>query len=241
MESMRVWALAAIALGCGLLLDALGIVDLSIGRLIIVYWPVLLVMWGVQKAARVSHLIQMGRTVPVRAKVGPIALMALGVLLVARNLGWLGEGNVSFWRLGTAFLLIYLGIALLGDRPKGKQVISSFAGEVYYGESPFALDDTLYTMMAGELRLDLTQAIVPNREVVLEFSLGAGEIEVLVPTDLAVSVHAHTGVGDLTIFDIQASGISRDIVWTSPDYAAATRRVKMSVEIKMGDVVIRHV
>ena len=53
---------------------------------------------------------------------------------------------------------------------------------------------------------------MPNREVVLEFSLGAGEIEVLVPTHLAVSVHAHTGVGDLTIFDIQASGISRGLL-----------------------------
>jgi len=64
---------------------------------------------------------------------------------------------------------------------------------------------------------------------------------VLVPTDLPVSVQAHTGVGDLTIFDVQASGISRDIAWTSPDYAQATRRVKMFLEIKVGDVVIRHV
>ncbi|NLJ69790.1 MAG: cell wall-active antibiotics response protein [Firmicutes bacterium] len=241
MEGMRIWAIIAIALGCGLLLDALGMVELSFGRLIVIYWPALLVVWGAQKAARVMRNTRMGRRASIRSKIGPVLLMSLGVLLVAHNLGWLSRADFSFWRLGTAFLLIYLGVGWLDSRPKDKQVISSLVGELHYGESPFPLDDTWYDLKAGELRLDLTQAVVPNREVLLDFTLGTGEIEVLVPTDLPVSVQAHTGVGDLTIFDVQASGISRDIAWTSPDYAQATRRVKMFLEIKVGDVVIRHV
>jgi len=239
-ESKRVWALAAIALGCALLFDALGFVDVSFSRLLAVYWPILLVVWGVQKAARVARIIRQGRTVPAKAKVGPLTVIVLGALVLARNLGWLGEGTVSLWKLAAAFLLIYFGVGLLEGRPKDREVISSLLGELHYGQNPFALSDTCYTMAVGDLHLDLTQAIVPNREVVLELNLGAGSIEILVPRDLAVAVHAHTSAGELTIFDVQASGISRDIVWTSPDYDTATRRVKMFVEVKVGDVVIRH-
>ena len=84
--------------------------------------------------------------------------------------------------MGWALLLIYVGVSLLDFRG-GDQVVSTYLGDLSYGDKPFELNDTRFETMLGGIRLDLSQAMMAKDEVTLEFVSGLGGVEILVPRD----------------------------------------------------------
>lgn len=70
--------------------------------------------------------------------------------------------------------------------------------------------DDVYDMGFGSITIDLTQLVLTSPET-LKFDLGAGEITVIVPADMAVSVEASASLGEVTVFGRSDSGFSPQV------------------------------
>jgi hypothetical protein len=89
---------------------------------------------------------------------------------------------------------------------------------------------------AAELTIDLTELSAADFDdldetVELDVDVDAGQVEVLVPDDLEVSVDAHAGVGQVAVFGRTASGIGNDLVSTVED-----ADLDLTVDLGVGEV-----
>lgn len=71
-----------------------------------------------------------------------------------------------------------------------------------------------YRQSIGKLRLDLSDVAFPQETTKVHASIGVGNLEVIVPRDAIVQVHATVGAGDATIFGVHDNGwkVNRDVI-----------------------------
>lgn len=88
----------------------------------------------------------------------------------------------------------------------------------------------------GSVSVDLTRARIPDGDSDLAISMGMGSVEVLLPADLAVSVAARVGLGEVTLLGREESGTYRVVTFVSDNLAAAPKRLHLQVQVGMGEV-----
>lgn len=153
-----------------------------------------------------------------------LILIALGGLAVARTLGLdvppiafpavvlagSGIGLLVATRYGRARGLIALGIvSLLAIGPTA--VATEFEGRWVADDTPIrpTLPDLApeYRYRVGEVTLDLTAIDFTGRSAATRVSLGAGEVRVVVPENVDVTVRATLRAGELEILGLRADGL----------------------------------
>lgn len=234
-------------------LYALGLVRPDAGRALALYWPVLVALWGALGA--------LDRVVARRApSVGSLLLVAAGIALLARNAGWIG---VDAWSLVGAAVAVALGLAIafggramvIVDEGWGafgrsgrwwhrRRGGTAWVGSTHIraeGEGPWELDDRVYRQAVGDLRLDLSRARLREGETRLVVEGGVGEILVLVPAEMPVHLAARVQVGEIRLFDLEASGFERFLEYESEGYAAAPRRLRIDLSMRLGDIAVERV
>ena len=93
----------------------------------------------------------------------------------------------------------------------------------------------------GEIKLDLTEATIPEGEHKLTIQGLIGEIEVLVPRHVGVSAWGRVNTaGSVKVLGQQADGISRSLEASSPDFDSAPRKVKIEASLMVGEVSIEY-
>ncbi len=171
--------------------------------------------------------------------------LALGGILALHNLGVLALRENNGWGVAWALLLVVLGIAMMtrgGARRSWRREHGHghSAGDVRIGESPFDLKDAAYDIGVGRLTVDLTRATIAPGEATARAHTGVGSLQVLLPEGLAVDINAAVGIGDLQVLERTAQGFGRELRVTSPDYARAERRVRLDLDVGIGEVVVRR-
>jgi predicted membrane protein len=96
------------------------------------------------------------------------------------------------------------------------------------------LDDR-YDVGIGALRLDLSDLTL-TRSADVSASVGTGELVVMLPPDVPVSVEAGAGAGDLEVVGQSADGMSETLSYTSSDYADATVRLTLDLDVAAGRI-----
>ena len=98
-----------------------------------------------------------------------------------------------------------------------------------------------YSWPAGNATVDLTGTDVSPGALV-QASLGAGDLIVLVPPDLAVSVRAHVGIGSIVLPDGQRSdGIGRTLNTSYPAVTTPARgTVTLQLDLGVGTLEVRR-
>ena len=94
--------------------------------------------------------------------------------------------------------------------------------------------------LIGDIRLDLSQIHLEDGETPFELNALIGDITVLVPADLPVSVVAEVTVGDIRIFRQSADGIGRRLTYETPGYDTATRKVRIMAHLLIGDITVQQ-
>jgi predicted membrane protein len=85
------------------------------------------------------------------------------------------------------------------------------------------------------LILDLSELDL-NDERRVRVSLGAGNLNVIVPRNLAVTIDAEGGAGEIVLFGEKTDGVALDRSFTSPDYADADARLELELEVGAGAI-----
>ncbi|WP_332631160.1 cell wall-active antibiotics response protein LiaF [Halalkalibacter flavus] len=117
----------------------------------------------------------------------------------------------------------------------------SLIGEIHYLGEAFELNDLTIWNGIGEVRIDLSKAIIPEGETVIVVQTLIGEIDFYVPEDLAVAIQATSTIGEVSLFHESHSGINQQLSIATKDYKQAQRRVKLILSTFVGEVKVRAV
>lgn len=162
--------------------------------------------------------------------------------------------KINIFGLIIAILFIYFGYRLLKKNEEDNRervhndavfqteeanVKKSFIGEVHYTER-FELKDFSIQQAIGDVKIDLTKALVHEGETVIIVNGWVGSIDIYVPYDLPVFIDASVFFGELEIFDKHETGMNRHITTKSTQYDEAAKKVKIILSLFIGDIDVRH-
>jgi lia operon protein LiaF len=157
-------------------------------------------------------------------------------------------------------ILIYVGYSLLSShqRPavlhpefkeaeKGKCVIQSqpflknmLIGNYRIANSIYELHDINIRYGLGDVKIDLTTAMIPEGETVIIIHGLVGNIHLYVPYDIEVSLNHSVIVGNISMLGHEEQGFNKNTLLTTEAYAVAPRRIKIITSLLVGDTEVRY-
>jgi hypothetical protein len=92
-----------------------------------------------------------------------------------------------------------------------------------------------YRLGAGSLNVDLSSAQFPARDQTVDFSLGLGQLSIVVPADATVNVDAHCGLGQVDLF---SRNVGSSVQGTYPPTkgAAGAHELTLVAHVGMGSI-----
>lgn len=232
-----------LAWGVILALHGLGLARTEVGQLAQLYWPLPIIAWAL--VGLVYRLVTGSGGGLVYLLV---LLLAVLVELSALHIGHFDAGTI-FW----AIVVIAFAFEVLRGPNWHRNWRREWRGYRRGRRWRYGIGDVDVTIDAnqsrrllheghliGDIRLDLSQVQLEDGETPFELNALIGDITVLVPKDLPVSVSAEVTVGDIRIFRQSADGLGRRLNYESPGYAAATRKVRIMAHLLVGDITVQQ-
>lgn len=103
------WGIVLVAVGAVFLLNQTGVIDFDVGDLFSTYWPVFIILFGLQ-----GLLLQRSG-----GFLWSLIVIAVGAVLLGRNLGWGWELQDLFSLIGPVILIVFgLRMITRGAKPK---------------------------------------------------------------------------------------------------------------------------
>ena len=181
-------------------------------------------------------------------------LIALGVVFLLDKLDIMDVGD--FFRIFWPVILIAIGLKLILNRNAGgsaesnkKTLIQNDEQSVKYskvfGDVKLRLDSQDFnggsiSTIIGEIDIDLSQSNIKSSEKILSLSGVIGEVSIILPKTLKVSVKANVTVGDIKILDTTDDGFFINRTYQSEGYETAKKKLYISISQVIGDIEIRR-
>ena len=181
-------------------------------------------------------------------------LISLGVVFLLDKLDIMDIGE--FFRIFWPVILIVIGLRLILKRnaaamANGSQENLTLNDEQsvkyskVFGDVKLKLESQDFnggsiSVMIGEIDLDLVKSNIKAGEKILTLSGVIGEISVILPKTLEVSVKANVTIGDIKILDTTDDGFFINRTYQSEGYETAKKKLYISVSQVIGDIEIRR-
>ncbi len=175
---------------------------------------------------------------------------------------WLGIcGGVSsvFGLFTFRLLLLALVISFFGNRRKKRRIskelqwnivdakettchpspknfnLNYWIGAYSTPKEPYDWQDIQAFSGVGETVIDLTNTVLPKEEAIVNLRHGIGNIRIIVPYELELSLRHSVIAGDVKIFDKEKKQIVNEkISFQTANYYKATKRAKIVTSIAFG-------
>ena len=120
---------------------------------------------------------------------------------------------------------------------------SGLIGDLHLGQDHWEVRPKNVSHFIGDTIIDLTRAHIPYGETKLNVSAFIGDVKVFVPSDidLEISVSSSSFIGDIEVFDRSESGMLRSMRYEPAEYGSAEKRIRLIVNMFIGDVSIKRV
>jgi len=167
-----------------------------------------------------------------------IVLIGLGVIFLLNI--WL---RIDLWGFFWPALLIVLGVIIL-MRPRtataGVRTETLLLGDQHRtGEWTVVREDTWLGI--GDVELDFTRAVIPDGETVLRFGGFIGDVRVVVPANVGLSVTANGFISNIKEAGREHAAFFVPNHFESDGYATAERRLHLETAFFIHDVKLRQV
>jgi hypothetical protein len=159
---------------------------------------------------------------------------------LALALAVLGAGMlVGTWR-GRARWLVWLGVPLtiaLVAAGTAESTLHGGTGDRTYNPRSVADIAGRYELGAGTVTLDLSAVDFADHDVVTSGRVGVGQLQVIVPAGVDVTVRAHSGIGEVNVFGVQdnGSGVSRTLTDDGAD-GPGGGVLELTLDVGLGQV-----
>ncbi|NLM46140.1 MAG: cell wall-active antibiotics response protein [Firmicutes bacterium] len=224
------FALILIVVGVVLLLNNLGYTEINL----FFYWPLLVVVFGLHS------LFQGSRNIG--AVVFSVFVIVLGAVLQARSLGHLAINIGRIIEIFFPLFLIAIGISLFTGRSAVGKATTAFLGGVERGKNEaWQLESEAYFAFMGGIELDLTNAVLPEGETVLDLAAVMGGIDVRVPADLPVAADGFAILGGVEFFGKSGGGIIGSTRNAQNITEGQNRLLKIRARAIMGGIDVKRI
>ena len=121
-----------------------------------------------------------------------------------------------------AVVLISLGLFFIRSKQVHKDDTyiqkQKLVDSVRLGREPWIMRNTSTWYLVGETYIDLSLAILEQKETTVILQGIVGDVDIKVPDDIGVSVTASVMFGQLHIADEREAGVMNKVVWQSEHY-----------------------
>ena len=167
---------------------------------------------------------------------GAFLILFGGGLLLANIL------HISFWAICFPVGLILLGLFFLVARQPLIGVTSAsgahFVGDIVRS-GEWAVANEEFWLFVGDVRLDMTRAQFPIGETTIYFNAFVTDIDVIVPSEVAVSLSSTSFVANAELDGQRVERFLSGVQLSTPDYANAERRLRLVTTFFVGDVNVK--
>ncbi|ASN06576.1 cell wall-active antibiotics response protein LiaF [Virgibacillus necropolis] len=183
-------------------------------------------------------------------------LFLFGFLLVLGEIGLVDfsfNDIVKLWPL----LIIYIGFTIIG-KPKRKKnykfVVDTdekkdntvgkknkhgnrfSIGDHQFAEPNWKVEPMDLFNAAGDYYIDFSKAFIPEKEIPIMINSWAGDIQILMPENVACCIDASVKAGEINVMGQTSEGINRKVYYETDDYQEATRKLMITLKLKAGSV-----
>jgi lia operon protein LiaF len=110
---------------------------------------------------------------------------------------------------------------------------------IRWGQEPWILRNISIWYVIGEFNMDLSLAILEQKETTVILQGVIGDVDIIVPEDIGVSVQASVMLGQIDVAMEKEAGLMNKLVWQSPNYNTCDHRVKLVLSYIVGDIDIK--
>jgi len=232
--------IVVIVLGVIMLLNNFGVLSINVGDLISIYWPLLLVIWGIDMmfpgAGAASKKSRKNRGKPAAG----LILIALGLLLTGHNLDLFKLDMSVVWKLFWPAVIIIIGWNMLrGTSGPGSAHWAVLSG-IEFKQKGWKLEDGSYFAFMGGIDMDLNAAEIPEGETHLNFTAVMGGVDIIVPPGIKVECASTAVLGGVQFFNEESGGI---IASRKSEYGGepeSGKKLVLRCLAIMGGVEIKH-
>ncbi|WP_430787795.1 cell wall-active antibiotics response protein LiaF [Virgibacillus flavescens] len=183
-------------------------------------------------------------------------LFIFGSLLILGELQFIQfsfNDVLKLWPL----LIVYIGFSIIG-RPKrkknfkfvidtddnkkesnshrGKKGSRFSMGDHQFTEPNWKVEPMDLYNAAGDYYIDFSKAFIPEKEIPISINSWAGDIQILMPENVACRIEASVKAGEVNVMGQTSEGINRSVYYKSDDYDEATRKLDILLKLKAGSV-----
>ena len=108
-----------------------------------------------------------------------------------------------------------------------------------WDREPYQLSSQSLWHIVGESDIDLSLAILGEKETSLLFQGVLGDMDIMIPDDVGVEIEATVLFGQIDLGLERETGFFNRWKWRSPNYDTADQRVKLNLSYIVGDIDIR--
>jgi hypothetical protein len=232
-----------VVLGIIWLFNNLEIFQVNVGKLISTYWPVLLMVWGIDL---LSRGLWSGRDSDLEKKsfagrfFNGLILLGIGAVILGRNLGLYELNLAVFWKVFWPVVLIFIGWSVLRGMTKSGGFHWAVMSGIELKSKGWKLVDSSYLAFMGGIEMDLTVADIPGQETVLNLTAVMGGIDVRVPADLEVECTGTAILGGVKFFHEESGGVFASRRFESRGEPGTKKKLIIKGIAVMGGIEVKH-
>ncbi len=231
----KLTGLIIIAIGLLWLLKNLGLADINIGKLIVTYWPVLLIIWGADSFRRKTGKNNFGGII------SGIILLGLGALFLSRNLGYYEFDVTAVWKVLFPLIVIFIGWSLLRGplKTSGGAHFAVMSG-INLKSPGWKLESGSFIAFMGGADIDMTVASIPEELVELNLTAVMGGIDIRVPAGLEVEFEGTAILGGIDFLAEESGGLLASRRFLQSGTFEDGKKLVIRGTAVMGGIEIKH-
>lgn len=114
------------------------------------------------------------------------------------------------------------------------------AASIHWGRGePWTARSSEVSVAIAEIQIDMMNAIFEHPDISLNLQGLIGDIDIVVPEDVGLSVDAQVSIGEIQVAGERGAGFMNRFVWRSPNYETAEHRVQLSLSYLIADVKVK--
>ncbi|MFQ5674764.1 MAG: cell wall-active antibiotics response protein LiaF [bacterium] len=183
-----------------------------------------------------------------------IIMIALGVIFLLDELDIMDAGDFfsRFWPL----ILIAIGVKMILTRQETSSTASNDREQLADSSDPVkyskvigdinlkletkALEGGNIGTTIGDMKIDLSDIDMATGEKTLSIDGMIGDVRVILPKTLKVTVKANVTIGDIQLLDITGDGFFLSRSYKSQGYDKAQKKLYISISEVIGDIEVRR-
>lgn len=244
-------AFVFIVVGVGLILSNIGVISLEINEAFRYIYQIFFVIYGVK--VMIDYFRGYGGSLTFGS-----FLFIFGGLLLLGTFEIITFVFFDIWKLWP-LLLVYIGVGMFtGNKSRNKRKVKveissndgkkrkefhkvGGIGDVNFTSPNWNLEPMDLWNAIGDYKIDFSKAFIPEGNTPIHIGGWIGDVHILIPEHIPVSIDAVVKTGDIKLFGQRADGFNRQLHFVSEDYEDATRKLSITIDLKIGDIRIDQV